>query len=240
MLYARLLLSGALVLCAAGCATYNTSILVWPGLDRLDKGVHSDHIYEVVAGYRDRSGNVVVCVRGAPAGRAWWLGDTEFSLTVAHGILAAQPGATSLRRGSWARSSYAPPAENIRSYCPPRLAGADDYSVLPITRLKPQDFGRRAVDDMPKDKVRAIFHGEGSRPALYVISGQWLEGSTVETLVIVYVHDSVVARESPALEIDTQPRQVGSQPGWLLALPFAVAFDILTSPIQLLAILTGH
>lgn len=237
---ARWLLAAIVALGTTGCATYNTSILVWPRLDRIDEGVHTDHIYEVSTAYRDPGGNLLVCVRGAPAGRAWWLGDTEFALVVPHGVLSGQPAAGQVGRGVWAPSKYVLSAKDIEDHCPPRVAGADDYSALPIRRLTPGDFGSRAVDDVPKDRVRAVFGSEASRPALYVISGQWIEGSTVQTTVIVYVHDSVVARESPALEIGTAPRQVGSQYAWALALPFAVAVDLVTLPLELLVLLVGH
>jgi len=237
---AKWLLAGIVALSAAGCATYNTSILVWPSLDRIDQGVHSDHIYEVSAAYRDQPGNVFLCVRGAPAGRAWWLGDTEFALIVPHGILTGQPAAGQLRRGAWAPSKYVLSAKDVKSYCPPRVAGTDAYAVLPVKRFKPEDFGSRALDGVPKDSVRALFRSEAGAPAVYLISGKWIEGSSVENRVIVYVHDSVVARESSAVEIDAAPRQVGSQTAWIIALPFAVAFDVLTFPVQLLVLLVGH
>jgi hypothetical protein len=234
--YARWLLAASAALGTAGCATYNTATLVWPSLDRLDQGVHVDLVFEVKAGYRDPAGDVLVCVRGRPAGRAWWLDNTDFALVVSRRVVAGGD-APRIRRGSWAPSRYVPPPEDIRSSCP--VAGDKTYPALPMVRFKAEDFGARVIGDVPRDKVRALIRDQAG-PALCVISGKSWQGSSLEDAVIVYVHDAVIALDSPALEIDTEPRQVGSQPAWALALPFALAFDIVTFPFQLLALLAGH
>jgi hypothetical protein len=223
------------VLAASGCATYHTSTLIWPSVAE-HKGEAMDHVYEVTAAYRDPAGNVLICARGMPAGRPYWQGEGEFSLLVTNGLFAGDSAKPHLRRGTWGLfQEYAPPADDVRSSCPAAHRGS--YAALPVEKVKAERFGSEVLGDMSIEKVREFFRMQAIGPAVYVIVGKHWRGTTVETPVIFYVHDSIIAGDSRAVQIRTGFRKVESQPAWLVALPFAAAIDLVTLPIQIVVAL---
>lgn len=220
----------ATLLLAGGCATSLTMKAVDPGTEEMD--MEFDYVADVTAAYRDEAGNVTVCVTGKPAGSNYWIpGDRAYSL---HFPAAAEPGL----RVSYHKTipEYQITAEDVGGRCRAPAAG---WMELPVRTVEAADFaenpGDRSWSGMSDKALKAFIESDAEAPAIYRFNYDPFSGdSSAELMTIVYVSEKPVAGEVRAVEIATSRRLVKGQPAYALLLPFAVVYDVVTFPLQLI------
>lgn len=227
----RLFLLCAALFLTGGCATALT-------LDAMDPGEEedeSDYIADVRTAWRDEAGNVTLCVAGMPAGGNYWLGGTR-NYTVAFPA-AASPVLKVFYHE--AIPQYHLTAADVKGTCP--NAG----EPLPIHTVRAEEFakepGGKSWSGMSDAALTEFFETRAEAPAIYkfLYNPSWGD-SGADLMNVVYVSEEPVFRQTRAIEIATDFRKVEGRPAYAMLLPFAVVFDIVMFPVQLLAVLSAH
>jgi uncharacterized protein YceK len=211
----------------SGCATALTSEKISPGDEK-----RSDYVTDIIAAYRDKTDNIIICVSGRPAGANYWLlGDQIYTLNYP---ASSSPNLEVLYHKSIPQ--YLITAKDVQSRCPEEL---NDLIVLPILTLHARDFGNEDYSDMSEEALIEFFKTRAKAPAIYKFHYEVTWASTPSHLFnIVYVSDKPIHGKVNAVEITTRSRKVKGKPVYALLLPFAIVFDVVTFPVQLLLMLT--
>lgn len=235
---AKIILLAALGLLAPGCATVVVSSQIWPGEEQ-----DADHVFGVSAAYRGEAGEVLICLEGMPAGKSWWFGPVAYSIAFPAGAYAERSAEASDLRifHHKALPVFDVTKNEIRGACPaPGSKAQAALTPLPLVTLNSERFGSRTFSGMPDEKLRTFFAVQAQRSALYTLLSRPYESADHETKDLVYLHEAPIFRGEPSVHIQTGLRDVEGQPLWALMFPLALAFDVVTSPIQLLFVLTYH
>jgi uncharacterized protein YceK len=222
----QLLALSAAVL-AGGCATVLTMEAIDPG----DEEDDSDYVANVESAWRDEPGNVTLCVTGMPAGANYWLGSSRDFRIVYPG--AASPSVTVLHHE--AIPEYRITAADVRGRCAATMNGV---TPLPVLRIHAREFGGGDYFEMSDAALSEFFEKRAEAPAVYTFdyrSGGAEFGSDLMT--VVYVHEEPLHGDARAVEIATGDRKRNGSPAHVLALPFAVVYDVVTFPLQVLVAL---
>lgn len=215
-------------LMASGCATYNVVDQINPSDEGGSRATGRDHVYDVTAAMRAEDGTVTICVTGTQAG-AFFYSSSDFSITV--------PAETFVRAPHRLLSRFVATEEYVGGPCPAtRSQSLSRATPLPIETVRNRDFGGDGVWPLSDDTLRASF-AETAAPAIYKFVGPSWVGSG-DFVDIVYVHDAAAVEGDRAFEIYTPIRKIDGNPAWIVLVPFAVVFDVVTGPIQLLFALT--
>lgn len=224
------LLLAATALLLSGCATALTVDAISPGEEADD----SDYVSGVTAAYRHQAGDVAVCVTGMPAGANYWIsGYREYVLRYP---AASTPDLKVMYHE--AIPEYRVTAADVDGNCP---AGRDGWTALPIHTVHAREFAREPGGEtwsgMSDAKLRDFVETRAEAPAVYVFNYKsGYSDDAIDLTNIVYVGEKPVQGTARAVEIATQMRTVEGKPGYILLLPFAVVYDVVTFPLQLLAV----
>ena len=120
--------------------------------------------------------------------------------------------------------------------------GRDGWTTLPIHTVHAREFAREPGGEtwsgMSDAKLRDFVETRAEAPAIYVFNYKsGYSDDAIDLTNIVYVGEKPVQGTARAVEIATQMRTVEGKPGYVLLLPFAVVFDIVMFPLQLVAAL---
>ena len=213
----------------SGCATFLTLDAIDPG-DEEDK---YDTVYDVPTAWRDGPGNVTLCVTGMPAGANYWVGSArDFSIRY--------PGASSPSLEVFYHDSipqYRVTAADVKGNCAEAMK---EMTALPIHRIHAREFGEGDYSEMSDEALAEFFENRADAPAIYMFDYRFGKEFGTDLTNIVYVHEAPLHKNARAVEIATGMRKVEGEPGYVLLLPFALAFDVVTFPVQLLFALTYH
>lgn len=209
-----------------GCATALTVDAIRPGED----ADAFDTVYEVKTAWQDATGNVTLCVTGMPAGANYWMGNTrEYSIHY--------PGASSPTLEVFYHDSipqYPVTAADVKGRCPKTMKG---MMALPIHRVHAREFGDGDYFEMSDEALAVFFENRAEAPAVYMFDYRVSWSSDSELTNIVYVHEAPLQRNARAVEVATGMRAREGSAAYALLLPFAVVYDVVTFPVQLLAAL---
>jgi len=213
----------------SGCATVLTLDAINPGEEKDE----IDTVYDVQTAWRDRSGNVTLCVTGMPAGANYWVSNTrDYSIRY--------PGASSPALEVFYHDSipqYRITAADVKGRCPGAMK---NMTPLPIHRVHAREFGNGDYFEMSDKALAEFFENRAEAPAIYMFDYQVSWSSNSELTNFVYVHEAPLHADARAVEVATAPREREGHAGYALLLPFAAAFDVVTFPVQLLFALTYH
>ena len=212
---------------AGGCATALTVDAIIPGEGEDD----FDYVANVDSAWRDEAGNVTLCVTGMPAGGNYWLGPTRDFRIVYPG--AAAPALTVFYHESI--PEYRITAADVGGGCPKTMKG---MSPLPVLRIHAREFGDGDYFEMSDAKLAEFFDTSAEAPAVYMFYYRVSWSTDSDLTNIVYVHEAPLYGAARAVEIATHGRKRDGSPAHVLLLPFAVAYDVVTFPVQLLFALT--
>jgi uncharacterized protein YceK len=213
----------------SGCATALTSAKISPGEEK-----QYDYVADVTAAYRDIAGNVVICVTGMPAGANYWIpGNRNYTLNFP---ASSSPNLEVFYHKTIPR--YQVTMADVKNTCPEKQEG---LMALPVLTVHARDFGNEDYSGMSDEALKEFFRTRAKAPAIYTFfyKAGWVSGPS-EFFNIVYVSEKPIHGKANAVEIATGFRKVKGEPGYVLLVPFAVLFDIVTFPIQLLFALTYH
>ncbi len=210
-----------------GCATLLTLDAIDPG----DEEDEFDTVYDVLTAWRDAAGNVTLCVTGMPAGANYWVSNSrDYSIRY--------PGASSLALEVFYHDSipqYRVKAADVGGKCAETMKS---MAPLPIHRIHAREFGDGDYSEMSDEALAEFFEIRAEAPAIYMFDYRVSWSSDSELSNVVYVHEAPLHGNARAVEIATRARKVEGEPGHVLLLPFAAAFDVVTFPVQLLFALT--
>lgn len=221
------LLGGLILLVPAlsGCATYNTAQNIRPWGD---EAVGMDSIAEVTAAWREADGDLRLCAIGSPAERsdnmAILFPGAAYSIVVPVGLYeSGSAEAPKLQRTRDSVPEFNLTAENTEGPCPNLPA---DRAAVPVRRVAPGDLGVESFA-FAEDAALAALLAEGlDGPAVFEFADQ-------TSSYLYYRAAKPVFDDSAVVEVDLALREVEPRPAWILALPFALVFDVATSPVQL-------
>ncbi len=207
----------------SGCATYNTAQHVRPWGDNA-WGI--DQIDTVTAAWREPSGDIRVCVTGDPAERAHTTAvlfkGVDYSFVLPAGLYETAPeSAPKLYRTKDPVPAFNLTAANIEGACPPDVDGA-----IAIRRVTPGDLGADSFAFADERARAEMFAGAPAGPAVF-------EFVETPSSSLYYRHDAPVFDGSAIVEIDLALRKKEARPVWILVMPLALVFDVVTSPAQL-------
>ncbi len=223
-----LILVGAL----SGCATYNTAQHIRPWGD---EAWGMDQVDAVSTAYREANGDVRVCLKGDPAERAYTtavlLGGVDYSVVLPVSLYEAGPDAApALHRTADPVPRFRITGARVEGPCPEPHAGR---VTIPLRKVEPNAFGVNSFVQAGEADVARLF-AEG--PAGHVV---W-EFASNPSSAIYYRHGGAIFDGSAVVEIQLALRRVKPRPVWALVMPFALAFDVATSPVQLAMCLFAH
>lgn len=225
-----LVVVAALPSALAGCATIGT-------MERLSPSEpHSDMVMEVTAAHRQPSGAIVVCVVGEPAHAGPSLFTPDY--TTAFSLILPPDAPVRVSPGAHRHApQFQVTAANVGGACP---ENADPATPLAVRRIDSSELGNPDFSMVRYDALEPLLVGPGTEgAALWVIDSRW--AGSAPRKKIVYVDALPRFEGARAVEIATGPREVKGQPAYALLLPFAIVFDVLMSPLYLLAALaSGH
>jgi len=211
----------------SGCATTLTSAKISPGEEK-----EYDYVADVTAAYRDIAGNIIICVTGKPAGANYWIpGNRNYTLNF--------PASSSPNLEVFYHKTipqYLITMTDVKSGCP---ENQDDLMALPVLTVHARDFGNENYSGMSEGALTEFFETRAKAPAIYKFhyENKWTNIPS-HLFNIVYVSDKPIRGKVNAVEITTAFRKVKGKPAYALLLPFAVVFDVVTFPVQLLFVLT--
>lgn len=212
----------------SGCA----SIAVRSNLYSVDYE-DKNFIAYIIAAYRDDAGNVTICLRGRPAGADSPIKDRrDYSFVFP---ATSEPKLENTSRGAIMR--YRPTVTDIKEYCPDMAKG---MTPLPIHTVRAEDFMEtgeigEGFSDMSDEKLTMFFENRTEGPAIYkfmYVPDSYTD--TGELMTVVYVHDSPAFEGRWAVETGVNQPNFKAKKGFMLLMPFAVAFDIVTFPVVFL------
>jgi hypothetical protein len=222
----QVLLTGLLLLAPAlsGCATYNTAQNIRPWGDEA-QGM--DSIATVTAAWREADGDLRVCVIGTPAERsenmAMLFPGAAYSIVFPADLYETGAGdAPKLYRTKAAEPEFNLTAEQIEGPCPTPPA---EWSAVPVRRVQPGDLGADSFAFAEDTALAALFAAAPAGPAVFEFADTPSSGLYYRAATPAFDGSAVV-------EIDLALREVEPRPAWILALPFALVFDAVTSPVQ--------
>lgn len=220
-LAAALLLAGFLT---SGCATKLTAKAIYPGDEK-----KADEINQVTTAWRDEAGNVTLCVYGLPAGANAWLAEgRSYSLVYP---AATSPQLEIVHHETIPR--YRVTAADVRDACAPTM---NSMTEIPVQSINADEFGDTDYCRISDNALATYFENRVEAPAIYMFDYSFgTEMSRSYRMNVVYVHEAPIFKDARAVEIATDPRRIPSRPAYILALPFALALDLVSSPIQILA-----
>ncbi len=223
----QVLLTGLLLLAPAlsGCATYNTAQNIRPWGDEA-QGM--DSVSEVTAAWREADGNLRLCVVGTPAERsdnmAMLFPGAAYSIVFPAGLYeTGAADASKLYRTKAAEPEFNLTADNVEGPCPAPPTG---WTALPVRRVQPGDLGVESFAFADDAALTALFAEGPDGPAVFEFAGH-------PSSALYYRAATPAFDGSAVVEIDLALREVEPRPAWILALPFALVFDVATSPVQL-------
>jgi len=214
-----------LVYMLSGCATYNTAQLIRPWGDRT-RGF--DRVERVTAAWREATGNIRVCVRDDPAERPYTTAilfdDVNYSVLLPAGLYESAPeNAPKLHRTKDPVPEFEPTAADVQGRCGKSDA---DQEPIEVRRVLPAELGVENFVYADYAARQQLFDAPPAGPVVF----EFIEDPSS---TIYYRGLSPAFDGSHIVEIDQSLREKEPRPGWTLALPFALAFDIATSPVQL-------
>lgn len=224
--YSLRLLALTAALLAGGRATALTVDAISPGEG--EEGF--DYVASVTAAWRDADGNVTVCVTGMPAGANYWLGSSRSYRLV-------YPAASSPDLKVFyheAIPEYQVTAADVKGECPSEMPG---MTPLPVGQIHAREFGKGDYSEMSDEALAAFFADRAEAPAVYMFEYRFGKEYGADLMKVVYVHETPVQGTARAVEFATRGRKRNGSPAHALLLPFAVAWDVVTFPVQLLAVL---
>jgi hypothetical protein len=223
----QVLLAGLTLIVPAlsGCATYNTAQNIRPWGD---EALGMDSIAEVTAAWREADGDLRLCAIGSPAERsdnmAMLFPGAAYSIVFPAGLY--ETGATDapkLQRTMDPVPEFNLTAGQIEGPCPEPPA---DWAAVPVRRVAPGDLGVESFAFAEDAALAALFAEGPDGPAVFEFADQ--------TSSYLYYRAAKPAFDGSAVvEVDLALREVEPRPAWILALPFALVFDVATSPVQL-------
>lgn len=233
----------AALLLAGGCATPETWEHVSP-----DPEGYRDYVESVTAAYRRADDSVVICVTGQKAAVP----------PLVFGRLPVEPFSLVLPADATARVQsgehavlprFVPSPAEIGGPCPaPDTAGA----ALPVRVVQSRDFGHPEFERIPDAALAEALASQPETPAVVVFmsEGWWRPGRRPDT----DTENWWRAAHAPSLVfVDTRPRFDGTRavlvdPGlrpakgnaaYIVALPAALALDIIALPLFFITLATG-
>jgi hypothetical protein len=119
-------------------------------------------------------------------------------------------------------------AANVGRACP---AEAGPSTAVPVRTLQPAEISDRSYFSPDYPEFMSLLGTRAEAPAIWAVHAGYLR--------LFYVSDSARFENRRAVEIETRPRDVEGQPGYMALLPFAVLWDVLALPFYLLWALAG-
>lgn len=220
-------LTGAMLLVStlSGCATYNTAQNIRPWGD---EAMDMDSVAEVTAAWREADGTLRICVTGTPAERsenmAMLFPGADYGIVFPAGLYeTGAADAPKLYRTKAAEPTFNPTAAEIEGPCPTPPTGS---AAVPVRHVRPGDLGVDSFAFAKGAALATLFASEPAGPAIF-------EFADHPSSYIYYRAGAPSFDGSAVVEIGLAPRAVEPRPAWILALPFALVFDVATSPVQL-------
>lgn len=221
----RISLAAALLLAlfpTSGCATVMTAKTIYPG-----EGEDSDEVSKVNTAWRDDAGNITLCVTGMPAGVNFWLGrERNYSI---HYPAASSPRLEARHRETV--PEYRVTAADVGRGCPNDMKG---MTPLPIHHIRARDFAAGENFEVSYDAQAKFFNERAEAPAVYVLDRRENREYGRDWTSFFHVREAPLKGNARVVEITTRKRKKEGNVGYVLMLPAAVAFDIVSSPVQLL------
>ena len=221
----RIILAAICLSMVSGCATYNTAQNIRPWGDE----AHGmDSVSGVTAAWREVDGTLRICVTGTPAERsenmAMLFPGADYGIVFPAGLYeSGAADAPKLYRTKAAEPTFNPTAAEIEGPCPETLV---DGTTVPVRHVRPGDLSVDSFAFAEGAALAALFASEPAGPAIF-------EFVDHPSSALYYRGGAPAFDGSAVVEIDLAPRAVEPRPAWILALPFALVFDVATSPVQL-------
>jgi len=214
-----------LVYLLSGCATYNTAQHIRPWGDNT-RGF--DRVERVTDAWREATGDIRVCVRGDPAERPYTTAilfdDVNYSFLLPVSLYESAPeSAPKLHRTKDPVPEFNLTAGDVQGSC--GKSGAYRARVE-VRRIHPAELGVESFVYADYAARQRLFDAPPAGPVVF----EFVEDPSS---TIYYRGLSPAFDGSQIVEIDQSLREKEPRPGWILALPFALVFDIATSPVQL-------
>lgn len=217
----------AAMLQTSGCATARTLDAISPG----EEEDRSDYVAEVETAWRDEDGNVTLCVTGMPAGGNYRLGSARNYSIVYPGASPPEPEYVLHE----AIPIHPVTAENVKGGCAPSMTG---MTQIPVHTVYDREFRDTPYSGRPDRAMATFLKNYAPAPAVYMYRGKADSGAySGEFMHMFHARETPIEDDIYVVEIGTAHRKVDGQPGYVLLLPFAVVFDIVTSPVQLMAMM---
>lgn len=223
----RVLLAGLTLLAPAlsGCATYNTAQNIRPWGDN---ALGMDSVSQVTAAWREAGGDLRICVMGTPAERsenmAMLFPGADYSIVFPAGPYeTGAADAPKLYQTKAAEPTFNLTAAEIEGPCPTPPPGS---AAVPVRHVRPGDLGVDNFAFADDVALAALFASEPAGPAIF-------EFADHPSSELYYRAATPAFDGATVVEIDLALRAVEPRPAWILALPFALVFDVVTSPVQL-------
>lgn len=215
----------AAVLLLSGCATYNTAQHIRPwgdethGMDRIDR---------VTAAYREANGDIRICVRGDPAERAYTTAvlfpEVDYSFLLPAGLYeTGSDRAPQLHRTKDPVPEFNLTAAEVQGRCP---EAAGSRTAIEVRRVVPADLGVESFVFADHSLRQRLFDAPPDGPVVFEFVDMPSSG-------LYYRGESPVFDGSRMVEVDLALRKKEPRPVWILMLPLALAYDVVTSPVQL-------
>lgn len=237
----------ATMLQTGGCATMSLT-------SKIDNDDYSytgpNEIEDVTVAYRNSAGNVTICIKGALV----QTNDSRRGNIIEYSIRFPTASMWNLKTSDFESiMRHRPMNPDVQQNCP---APEKDMTPLPIHTMRTQQSmtiqksptkaeepGPSATDkrfmDMSDNELTMFFENRAEGPAIYrLVRRQDSPGQTVETSLVIYVHETPAFESRSAVEIDATLHKFESNTHYYLLMPFAVVFDIITFPVQFLAMYT--
>lgn len=221
----RMILAAICLNMVTGCATYNTAQNIRPWGDEA-RGM--DYVSEVTAAWREANGDIRVCVRGDPAERPYTTAilfdDVDYSFLFPASLYEAAPErAPKLHRTKDPVSEFNLTNAEVQGRCPKAAA---DHASIEVRRIRPADLEVESFVYADYAVRQLLFDAPPAGPVIF----EFVDSPSSE----LYYRAATPAFDGSAVvEIDLALREVEPRPAWILALPFALVFDVVTSPVQL-------
>ncbi len=221
----RMILAAICLSTLSGCATYNTAQNIRPWGDEA-RGM--DYVSEVTAAWREADGTLRICVIGTPAERsenmAMLFPGAAYSIVFPADLYeTGTADAPKLYRTKAAEPEFNLTAPEIEGPCPTPPA---EWTAVPVRHVEPGDLGVDSFAFAGNDALAVLFAAEPAGPTVFEFAGDLSSDLYYRAATPVFDGSAVV-------EIDLALREVEPRPAWILALPFALVFDVVTSPVQL-------
>lgn len=214
----------------SGCATALTIDAISPGEEKDE----SDYVDNVETAWRDEAGNVTLCVTGMPAGGNHWLGSSRNYSIVYPGASPPEP----LYELHEAIPNHFVTAADVKGGCSPSMAG---MTQIPVQTVYDHEFRDTPYSGRPDRAMATFLKDYAPAPAVYMYRGKIDSGAySGEFMKMFYARETPIEDDIYVVEIVTADRKREGRPGYVLLLPFAVVFDIVMFPVQLLAVLSAH